>query len=64
MKSRCILFRVQKGLEVMKLIVIELELSNIIVKGHHDKRPYQKKRVIRKTMSEATVSRKQRNKNF
>lgn len=27
-------------------------------------RPYQKKRVIRKTMSEATVSRKQRNKNF
>ena len=26
--------------------------------------PYQKKRVIRKTMSEATVSRKQRNKNF
>ncbi len=30
-KSRCILFRVQKGLEVMPLIVIALELSNIIV---------------------------------
>lgn len=35
-KSRCILFRVQKGLEVMPLIVIELELSNIIVKGQEE----------------------------
>lgn len=33
-KSRCILFRVQKGLEVMPLIVIGLEVLNIIVKGH------------------------------
>lgn len=38
--------------------------SEYMCKLIREKLPYQKKRVIRKRMSEATVSRKQRNKNF